>query len=161
MTHVPVTIMLVAGLALASARVDPQSAQTQTSGALRITVIGCVDRSVPAPTGTAGSAIAPQRPTKYVLTNITLAGDSAAGRGSRADVLTQAVKSYRLDDASAPVIAGHLGERVEVIGTLVNPARSSGDPAERSDPIGQASAPPTLRVDSLRTIASKSTACAS
>jgi hypothetical protein len=120
----------------------------------RLTVIGCIQRSAPSPAATTGTTALPEGATKYVLSNITLAADPAPA----ASAVAEAVKLYRLDDAADSRLAPHVGDRVEVVGTLAAdtsvPRGTTGTSESASD---QA---PILKVDSIRTIAQASPMCA-
>jgi len=71
---------------------------------VRVTLIGCIQRSLPTLPETATTTAVPAGETKYVLSKITLVPEDAptgtAGDTSAGDVLAQAVNVYRLDDAA-------------------------------------------------------------
>jgi hypothetical protein len=56
---------------------------------------------------------------------------------------------YRLDDSGDPMIAPHVGEKIEVTGTLV----AQRNAAVIAPPV------PMLKVESLRPIAGESSSC--
>jgi len=141
------------------------NAQTKTDASeVRITLIGCIQRSQPALAETATTTVVPAGETKYVLSKITLVPEEAptgtAGEKSAGDLLAQAVNVYRLDDSADSVIAPHVGDRVRVIGTVVATPPGRADREDRSAPsaIGVTRAP-MLRVDSLQKISSESSTC--
>jgi hypothetical protein len=153
-------VVLCLGLAFSSARTEIVDAQKKATGSdVPITVIGCIRRSQPPFAATVGTTIIPEGGTKYVLSNITLAGKSDRGGsvGAKSDLLAQAVKSYRLDDSADSLIAPHVGDRVEVTGTVVTSSPSPTGTTGITEP-GLAQSP-LLRVQSLRKIASNSTSC--
>jgi len=159
----PIVVLACVGLAAGSLRVERVGNQNKpVDSTLRVTVIGCIHRSVPAPTGTAGTAVPPEHETKYVLSDITLAAEPDSAPTGTGELVRQAVKSYRLDDAAAALIAPHVGNRVEVIGTIVTGDRSSNGAGLRPEPpTPETVGAPLLRVETLRTISQSSTACSS
>src|SRR5438874_5345358 len=67
--------LLTFGLAL-YAWAQPAGAQRQSADTdVRITVIGCVQRSGPSPAETVGTTVIPAGETRYVLSNITMADE--------------------------------------------------------------------------------------
>ena len=126
-----------------------------------MTVIGCIRRSEPPAGGAAGTSAIPASETRYWLSNITLTADpDRSGAGvARSDLLVQAVKAYRLDDATEAIVAPHVGDRVEVKGPIVpNPSRGGLHQPPPSSP-NDVTPAPTLHVESVKTIASNSTLC--
>jgi hypothetical protein len=78
---------------------------------------------------------------------------------TRSDLLAQAVKAYRLDDSTEAIVAPHVGDRVEVTGSIV-PKPSPGGVRQLPPASPNDVAPaPTLHVESVKTIASNSTLC--
>jgi hypothetical protein len=156
-------VVLCFGLAFSSARTEIVDAQKKATGSdVPITVIGCIRRSQPPPAATVGTTTIPEGGTKYVLSNITLAGEPHRGgsAGAKSDLLAQAVKSYRLDDSADSLIAPHVGDRVEVTGTVITSSPSPTGTTGSTEPgLAQSTAAPLLRVESLRKIASNSTSC--
>jgi len=125
---------------------------------MRITVIGCVRRSE-SPIASVGTTVIPEGQTKYMLSNITLAGDPGDA-GSPAAILSEAVKDYRLDDSGAAMIAPHVGDRVQVTGTVMTKSSSPVGPAGTAGrSMEQSARPPMLRVESLRPISTSSSSC--
>src|SRR5437870_4786046 len=125
-------------LARPTAQTPPPNSST------RLTVIGCVKRSEPDVAGTTGTTVIGPEQSRYVLVNITLPAD--ANRNGTAEVVAENVKMYRLDDAGDPRIAPHVGEKVEVTGTLV-------EQTKRSEAAVIVPPAPMLKVESLRPIA--------
>jgi hypothetical protein len=152
--------LLCIALVIGCARADFGHAQTKAPNRnVRITVIGCVQRSAPQ---TAGTTIVPAGETKYVLSNITLVPEdrrtTTAGTGSTANVVTETVKMYRLDDATDPLVAPHVGDRVQVTGSVIPPPPSSAGTSGRAESRIVVGAP-VLRVESLQKLASDSATC--
>jgi hypothetical protein len=141
----------------------PEGARAQSSATTpdgpRVTVIGCVERPHPMTTETPATTVIPEGETRYMLSNLTLAAqpDRAGAAAGQSDLLTQEVKSYRLDDAADSMIAPHVGDRVEVTGVVVRKAPSPTGTAGTLGP--ESGLAPKLRVESLREISSKSTSC--
>jgi hypothetical protein len=141
----------------------PLSAQRERAGAdVRITVIGCVQRSEPSPAETVGTTAIPAGETRYVLSNITMAAEKdrpAATTPTSGDLLKATTNLYRLDDRANPLIAPHVGERVEVRGTVVNqppsPIGTTG-PIKRDSPVPSG---PMLLVESVQRVSFDSSTC--
>ena len=97
-----------------------------------------------------------------MLSNITLAGEpdrtETGIAGAKSELLAQGAKSYRLDDAADALIAPHVGDRVEVTGTVVASGQSPTGTTGAIRP-ADATPAPILRVESLRKISSNSTVC--
>lgn len=152
--------LVVAMVAAVAAQAVDQSQRSDTSSP-RLTVIGCIQRSAPSPAATTGTTALPEGATKYVLSNITLAADPATAAAPAASAVAQSAKMYRLDDAADSRLAPHVGDRVEVVGTLAasasEPRGTSGTIESANDPANTA---PTLKVESVRTIATASPMCA-
>ena len=128
----------------------------------RVTVIGCVKRSATDIPSTPGTTAIMSDQTRYVLSNISLSGRDAATKDtgpSHAPLIAQSVNMYRLDDSGAAQIAPHVGERVEVTGTLVKePNRPTGTTGrvDQATPVAKS---PLLKVQSLKTISADSASC--
>ena len=154
--------LLFVGLTLAIvARVAAQAAdapQRSDTSAARLTVIGCIQRSAPSPAATAGPTALPAGATKYVLSKITLADDPATAGAPAAAAIAEAVKMYRLDDAADSLLAPHVGDRVEVVGTLAGRASGPQGTTGTTEPAMKTA--PVLKVGSVRTIAKASAMCA-
>lgn len=125
---------------------------------VRVSVIGCVQATRSATDSTGTTAI-PADETKYVLSNITLVPPDRPGGASPADAVEQSVRMYRLDDAGASMIAPHVGDRVQVTGTLVQRPASPTGTSGRVEPTPGAIVAPTLRVESMQKVSSGSAAC--
>jgi hypothetical protein len=150
---------------LGAVRVDGAYAQTKAADSdVRVTVIGCIQRSQPRAVDTLGTTVIRAGETKYLLGNITLvpptdrAGATAAE--SIGSLVAQSVKMYRLDDAADSLIAPHVGERVQVTGTIGRPAtRPKGTAGQTASPAIESNPSPTLRVESVQKTSSDSTVC--
>jgi hypothetical protein len=140
----------VAGL-LAQAPQTPPSSESQSTKT--VTVTGCVKRTEQQATGTSGAAgaAAAAAGTKFVLTNASIGtkgtSETAGTMGSTAPPATAVASEYRLDTDEA-TLTPHVGHKVEVTGTIERPER-----AEPKPPASAATAP-TLKVDSVKMIAS-------
>ena len=149
------SITLIACVAAAQAT---RAQTTQIGSDLRVTVVGCIQRTQPGGGDVPATTVVPAGQTKYVLSNITLVHDTKDPAPVEATIVAQAVKMYRLDDASDSLIAAHVGERVQASGTVVAPPPAGT--AGRSDrQSGAAPQAPLLRVDTLKTIARDSSVC--
>jgi hypothetical protein len=135
-------LISVAALVLAA---QASSSQPPASDAHRVTIIGCIARSQSAVAGTTGTTAVDADSTRYILDRVSLASDPA--QTTTADIIAQRISMYQLDDQDAPKIAPHVGERVEVTGT-VRPPRARQAPARPGDPIPA----PILKVENLRTL---------
>jgi len=140
----------------ATAQNTTASASTTTTDHLSVHVIGCVQRT-PATAADNTTTVVPDGETRYVLSNVTLAAHDALGGGDRhtaGDVLAEAVNLYRLDDAADSMIAPHVGDRVEVSGTVApQPAGTSGRTALN------AAKGPLLKVEHIERVSEGSTTC--
>jgi len=153
---VALTLGIVAGGAAHAVQRSPQGDNARP----RLTVIGCIQRSAPSPAATTGTTVLPAGETKYVLSNITLAADPTAAAPAAA-AIAEAVKMYRLDDAADSRLAPHVGDRVEVIGTLTAGAQGPRGTSGTTEPVAgpAANTAPILKVESVRTIAAASPMC--
>ena len=108
----------------------PVNAQQQPSRAdVRVSVIGCIQRSEPSPAETVGTTAIPAGETRYVLSNITMAAEKdrpTAATPTAGDLLKATTNLYRLDDRANSLIAPHVGDRVAVTGTVMNQPPSIG-----------------------------------
>jgi hypothetical protein len=155
---VALTLAIMAGVAAHAV----ERSQRSDMPSPRLTVIGCIQRSAPSPAATTGTTALPEGATKYVLSNITLAADPATAAAPAASAIAEAVKMYRLDDAADSRLAPHVGDRVEVAGTLAASAsvpRGTAGTTESAEEQAMNKAP-ILKVDSVRTIAAASPMCA-
>jgi hypothetical protein len=154
---VTLTFGVMAGVAAHAASM----AQRSDTSTARLTVIGCIQRSAPSPAATAGTTALPAGATKYVLSNITLAADPATAAAPAAAAIAEAVKMYRLDDAADSLLAPHVGDRVEVVGTLAASVPAPRGTTGTTEPADEQSikTTPVLKVASLRTIAPASAMC--
>src|SRR5947208_12012568 len=102
-TRLSAAALFCFGSAFWFGRVDTARAQSKPTSDARITVIGCVQRTEPS-SATVGTTVIPEGATRYVLSNITLAGEPARTEtgiaGAKSELLAQGAKSYRLDDAA-------------------------------------------------------------
>lgn len=117
----------------------------------RITVIGCVARSQPDVAGTTGTTAINAEETRYVLDHIALAADPA--QTAVGDLIAERVSMYQLDDRNAPTLAAHVGEKVEITGT-VGPPRQSSQVTKPADAVPA----PILRIEKVRALGSASSA---
>jgi hypothetical protein len=125
---------------------------------VRVNVIGCVQRT-PATAADNTTTIVPDGETRYVLSNITLAGhDAVSGSrtgGTPGDIVAETVNQYRLDDGAASMIAPHVGDRVQVSGTLLpEPAGTSGRTSGRATQQG-----PVLKVEHIEKVSEGTSTC--
>lgn len=154
---VALTLGITAGVAAHAV----ERSQRSDTPSPRLTVIGCIQRSEPSPAATTGTTALPEGATKYVLSNITLAADPATAAAPAASAIAEAVKMYRLDDAADSRLAPHVGDRVEVVGTLAasapGPRGTSGTTESRDEQAMNKA--PILKVESVRTIATASPMC--
>jgi hypothetical protein len=83
----------------------------------------------------------------------------AATTPTSGDLLKATTNLYRLDDQGNPLIAPHVGERVEVTGTVVNqppsPIGTTG-PIKPDSPVPSG---PMLLVESMQRVSSDSSTC--
>jgi hypothetical protein len=136
--------------AIAAAQTSPTSP--------RVTVIGCIERSKLA-TASLGTSGVRADQTDYLLTNVTLADAPSAAIDGASALISDTVGRYRLQDSADDMIAPHVGERVEVTGTVVAPSESAtGTTGTEYDALRGIHAP-LLRVQSVRKAASESSAC--
>jgi hypothetical protein len=110
---------------------------------------------------TVGTTVIPEGETKYLLSNITLAANPNRSKssGAKSQALTDAVKSYRLDDSADALIAPHVGDRVEITGVVLRTSSSPTGTAGTTERGVLSNGAPTLRVEALRKISSNSAVC--
>jgi hypothetical protein len=160
-----VVAVLWVGVAAGLLCAEIVKAQTKAEASdVRVTVIGCIQRSSPPIAETAGGTVILEHKTQYVLSNITLVPDDGRTRSaddrSIGQVLAASVKTYGLDDSADSLVASHVGDRVQVTGTVVDTPRSpTGTTGRTESPAIAVPRPPTLRVDSLQNISSDSPMC--
>jgi len=139
---------IVLGVSVGILAQEPAAPQGSKSAAGKmITVTGCVAKAEPGTTGTAGAAgaAATEKEAKFVLKDATAKPDSAAGTAGADKAPASATASeYKLDGDDAK-LTPHVGHKVEVTGTA---AEAKGAAPSAS------SAAPTLKVDSVKMIAS-------
>ena len=131
------------GVALAA-----QSPQTSTdSKSKTVTVTGCLTLAAETPTGTSGTAgSARTDQTKFLLTSVT-AGTSGVAESAEPRA---AASAYRLD-ADEAKLTSHVGQKVEVSGTIEMTAASPSQPPATAS--SSSSTAPKLKVDTVRMIA--------
>jgi hypothetical protein len=100
----------------------------------------------------------PDGETRYVLSNVTLAArDAVSGRdtrGTAGELLAESVNLYRLDDSADSMIAPHVGDRVQVSGTVIP------QPAGTAGRIGRhTAAGPLLRVEHIEKVSEGPASC--
>ena len=125
---------------------SPSSSQTKsTSGMDKVTVTGCVQRAdTAAPTGTSGSTSAASSAPKFILENAKSGSSSSSSTaGTSGSASSATASSYKLDADDAK-LTPHVGHKVEISGTV----ESASSAASSS------MASPTLKVDSVKMIAS-------
>ena len=135
----------------------PQSAATSSqtssqSAAKTITVTGCVSRAEQSPTGTSGTTGTESKAAelKFLLTSASIGGKDTAGTtGETAPPASAVASEYRLDAADAK-LTPHVGHKVEITGTVAQPSSST----EPKPPAASAANAPTLKVDSVKMLAS-------
>jgi hypothetical protein len=142
-----VALVLAATMAVrAQDQTSSQSSSTQSASAKTLTVTGCVARAEEHPTGTTGMTGTTE--SKFVLTNASpKTGETAGTSGTTAPEATAIASEYKLDADDAK-LTEHVGHKVEISGTVQPPSR-----AEQKPPASAANAP-TLKVDSVKMIAS-------
>jgi hypothetical protein len=99
-----------------------------------------------------------------VLAKITLVPDEGRREGvgarSTGNLVAQSVNMYRLDDSGNSLIAPHVGDRVQVTGSIVQPRPLPKGTAGQAEPsAADWIRAPMLRVESLQKISSDSTTC--
>ena len=159
MKRIMLSVSLGALASIAIGRLEARALQARDDAPVKVTVIGCVDRSTPIPEPGATTAI-PAGETRYVLSKITLVPpDRADAAGAVGSAVAQLVRVYRLDDAAAAKVAPFVGDRVQVTGTLVKRAPGPMGTAGRTEPSDAATSAPLLRVESLAKISSDAASC--
>jgi hypothetical protein len=131
---------------------------TTANDDLRVSVIGCVQRTA-ATAADNTTTVVPDGETRYLLANVTLAErDAVSGRttrGTPGEVIAESVNVYRLDDAADGIIAPHVGDRVQVSGTVVpQPAGTSGRKGNRATASG-----PLLKVEHIEKVSEGPATC--
>ena len=123
----------------------PSPSSSQTKSMDKVTVTGCVQRAdTAAPTGTSGSTAAASSASKFILANAkSESSGSSATAGTSGSASSATASSYKLDADDAK-LTPHVGHKVEISGT-VEPASSAASSSMSS---------PTLKVDSVKMIAS-------
>jgi len=142
----------------ASTSTDTSADAATATDAVRVSVIGCVQRT-PATAADNTTTIVPAGETRYVLSNITLAArDAVSGRstsGTPGDIVAETVNQYRLDDAADSMIAPHVGDRVQVSGTVIpEPAGTAGRIGGKATPAG-----PVLKVEHIEKVSEGPATC--
>jgi hypothetical protein len=135
---------------------DPQSTQMQSNRDKSITVTGCLQRDTQTPVGTSGTTSTAPDAAQFKLTSVTSSPSSAtttagtsgtygstgtSGSSSAAPVASE----YRLD-ADSSTLSAHVGEKVEITGTL-------DDHAKADTTTSSSDAAPRLKVDHVKMIA--------
>jgi hypothetical protein len=121
--------VLAAATTIVGAQTPPSAAPGKTD---RITVIGCVKRSEPDTAAATGTTILSPGQTRYVLANVTLAGND--DQTATAEQVAAAVPMYRLADSADATIAPHVGEKVQVRGTIQSAPTSAEDSTANPQP---------------------------
>ena len=115
----------------------PSSSQDTSK---KVTFSGCVEKA-PADTGAAPAAAAAK--PAFILTNVSPAGSGTVGTSGGA----KPAAKYRLD-ADEAKISPHVGHKVEVTGTVDEPAPASSPSSAASSATG-----PKITVDSVKMVA--------
>jgi hypothetical protein len=155
-------IITALGLAACAWAVPANAQREPAGGDVRVTVIGCVQRSEPSPAETVGTTAIPAGETRYVLSNITMAGEKerpTVTTPTSGDLLKATVNLYRLDDRANPLLAPHVGERVAVTGTVVTQPPSPIGTTGTIKPDSPVPPGPMLLVESLQRVSSDSPSC--
>jgi len=123
----------------------PSSSSSQTKMDNKVTVTGCVQRAdTAAPTGTSGSTAAASSSSKFILENAKSGSSSSSSTaGTTGSASSATASSYKLDADDAK-LTPHVGHKVEISGTIES-ASSAASSSMSS---------PTLKVDSVKMIAS-------
>jgi hypothetical protein len=117
-----------------------------------LTVMGCLQRTVPSPPGTTGIAGAyGTSATKFLLTNAAKSATGTTGTTGKKEPSTDVPSEYRLDADDAK-LAPHVGHKVEIAGIIEEP--TSTTPNQPPTAESAASRAPKLKVDTVRMIAS-------
>jgi len=141
-----------------AASTDTSADAATATDAVHVSVIGCVQRT-PATAADNTTTIVPAGETRYVLSNITLAAhDAVSGRatsGTPGEIVAETVNRYRLDDAADSMIAPHVGDRVQVSGTVIpEPAGTAGRIGGKATPAG-----PVLKVEHIEKVSEGAATC--
>ncbi len=118
--------------------------QPASSSMKAVTIGGCIQKAADAPTGTSGSAAAS---TKFLLTKAAMTPAGATGTAGSPTPSTAVASEYRLDWDEAK-LTPHVGHKVEITGSVV------AAPATTQPPAASAANAPTLRVESIKMVAS-------
>jgi hypothetical protein len=146
--RVQIIALTIVAVTISAVQLAAQAPSPNSS--TRLTVIGCVKRSQPDVAGTTGTTLIGPDLSRYTLVNIMLPAD--ANRTNTAALVAENVKMYRLDDSGDPMIAPHVGDKVEITGSLMAQKK-------KSDADALAPPAPMLKVESLRVIAGDSSSC--
>jgi hypothetical protein len=120
---------------------QPAAPAAAPASADKIVVTGCVQRTAQLPVGTSGTSNPVGDAAKFILTKASSASASSAAQ-----------QTYRLD-AEESTLTPHVGQKVEITGTLeaAKPAAAvTGDPAP---PAAPAASPSKLKVTSVKMVA--------
>ena len=134
--------MGVAGLV---AQTTPTATSGQASAAKagdKITISGCVERADQVATPAAASTTADS--LSFVLVNTPPQQVGTTGSAGAANREASMDKGYRLD-AEAGKLTPHVGHKVEIAGTVLEPATASGAASAPSAANG-----PKVKVDSIK-----------
>ena len=145
------------------------SAQTRTgtgtgaqSDKEQMTITGCLQQgSESATTGTSGSATGSagkSAGSAFVLTNATAAARASSGSGTGtsggASAPAASATSYKLSGGNQNDLKKYVNTQVEIRGKVEHSSASSGNPAGGTPSRSSDQSMPTLRVASVRQIAS-------
>lgn len=140
---------IVFGVSVGLLAQEPAAPQgTKSAAGKTITVTGCVAKAEPGATGTAGAAgsAATAKEAKFVLKDATAGASGPAGTAGAEKAPASATASeYKLDGDDAK-LTPHVGHKVEITGTA--------DEAKGAAASASSTSTPTLKVDSVKMIAS-------
>ncbi|HEY6214881.1 MAG TPA: hypothetical protein VIW45_21460 [Vicinamibacterales bacterium] len=154
-------LVVCSATAIALAQSTTTSSSSSSSKANRVTVTGCVERgSMPSSettgtTGTTGSSASTTHDAKFILTKVSSGLSTTTGTTGTTSPSVATPLQYRLDDSEQSRVSPHVGQKVEITGTVEDHDRTSassvtgttsGAPSTRVSP--------TLKVETIRTIAS-------
>ena len=143
---------LAVPVAIGLAAQTPSPSQLRSSSAKdHVAVMGCVELALP-PAPTTGNTEVGPTDAMFLLTNTTPRKLDPAKAVENTDRNRLPGKTFRLE-ASAMTLTPHIGQRVEVTGTVENElSLKSGVAAPPSGPASAAAAP-KLNVESIQMIA--------
>lgn len=142
-----------------AARPGTQATQPVQSRDHLVTVTGCIERGATgSPTSTTGTTADKKQiagpDTKFVLTSVVAEENPTGTTGSGQPGSISDARAYRLDDADQSKVAGHVGQTVEISGT-VEPQSTTGTTGSTA-PTGSTATPdeiaPKIKVATIRVV---------